>query len=456
MHSLKLKNVLLVVLVAALGLLSAFPADAQTFKCLPSCSSADGRFLAIASGLGLVTLREPTLDLEISVPAGTTNLTVGVFDGELTGLDGAGVSHWDTGSPATFQYTLYADPNRDHAAATVVPLSGQPSVLSTATPDNAWIDFTASTAASAQAPSGNYFYLLRINLTTPLIFPAVTLNAFKIRTGGALVGGSSLFPSPEPFSYIAGLTGSSTTGAGDYKIIYPSFPAVTPTTYDGFFNFYFDEPVSQQDITVWDGDFDRGQFERTDKDTDRPDTPSLPFKPAWATLDTLFEGVAVGTVGPPASTGNPADDRNPAGSGIFLLRTPSIRYDLLFPDGRTFANNNPSGNQEWEQFKVSSDPSDPNVDHHTVDLIPPGVYRLRLQGVDMQNLNALLLPGRALCVNEAGTPCTPLRPYLIGDTVFFDTNGNGVQDPGEPGIPGVTLELHDGNGVLIATTTTDA
>src|SRR3954469_3310791 len=194
MYSSRLKNALLAMLVVALCLFAGMPAVAQVYNCIPSCSSVDGRFLAIANGAGLVTLSEPRLDLEISVPAGTTTFTVGVFDGESRGLDGAGVSHWDTGSPATFQYTLYANPNRDHAAATVVPLSGQPSVLSTATPDNAWIDFTASTAASAQAPSGNYFYLLRINLTTPLIFPAVTLNAFKIRTGGALVGGSSLFP----------------------------------------------------------------------------------------------------------------------------------------------------------------------------------------------------------------------------------------------------------------------
>ncbi len=452
---LKLKNALLAIVVVALGLLSAFPADAQTFKCLPSCSSVDGRFLAIASGVGLVTLSEPTLDLEISVPAGTATFTVGVFDGESRGLDGAGVQHWDTGSPATFQYKLYADPNRDHAASTVVPLSGQPSVLSTSMPDNAWIDFTASTDASAQAPSGHYFYLLRINLTTPLIFPAVTLNAFKIRTGGALVGGSSLFPSPEPFSYIAGLTGNSTTGVGDYKIIYPSFPAVSPTTYDGFFNFYFDEPVSQRDITIWDGDFDHGKFDGTESDTDDPDTPNVPFKPPWATLDTLFEGVAVGT---PPSTGNPADDRNPAGSGIFLQRTPSIRYDVIFPDGTTmFANENPSGNQEWEQFKISTDPFDPSqMDYHTPAPIPHGTYRLRLQGVDMQNLNAILLPGRALCVNESGLPCKPLRPFLIGDTVFLDTNGNGIQDLGEPGIMGVIVDLIDGNGELVETAITDA
>jgi hypothetical protein len=47
----------------------------------------------------------------------------------------------------------------------------------------------------------------------------------------------------------------------------------------------------------------------------------------------------------------------------------------------------------------------------------------------------------------------------LGDYVWHDVNGNGVQDDGEAPIEGVTVELHDctdpANPVLIATTTTD-
>ena len=43
----------------------------------------------------------------------------------------------------------------------------------------------------------------------------------------------------------------------------------------------------------------------------------------------------------------------------------------------------------------------------------------------------------------------------IGDTVWLDENGDGVQDPGEDGLANVTVELLDANGMVVATTQTD-
>ena len=48
---------------------------------------------------------------------------------------------------------------------------------------------------------------------------------------------------------------------------------------------------------------------------------------------------------------------------------------------------------------------------------------------------------------------TPLAS--LGDTVFEDQDGDGIQDPGEPGIPGVEVKLLDENGGVLATDTTD-
>ena len=44
----------------------------------------------------------------------------------------------------------------------------------------------------------------------------------------------------------------------------------------------------------------------------------------------------------------------------------------------------------------------------------------------------------------------------IGDTLWIDLDGNGLVDPGEPGLPGVTVELFDAGNVSVGTTVTDA
>ena len=43
----------------------------------------------------------------------------------------------------------------------------------------------------------------------------------------------------------------------------------------------------------------------------------------------------------------------------------------------------------------------------------------------------------------------------IGDEVFLDQNADGINDPDEPGVPGVTVNLLDAAGDIVDTTTTD-
>jgi uncharacterized repeat protein (TIGR01451 family) len=51
-------------------------------------------------------------------------------------------------------------------------------------------------------------------------------------------------------------------------------------------------------------------------------------------------------------------------------------------------------------------------------------------------------------------PGTP--PQEIGNRVWIDTNGNGIQDANEPGVAGVTVRLYSPSGALLATAVTDA
>ncbi len=53
------------------------------------------------------------------------------------------------------------------------------------------------------------------------------------------------------------------------------------------------------------------------------------------------------------------------------------------------------------------------------------------------------------------TPCPGPTTSTVGDKVWSDLNGNGVQDAGEPGVPGVPAALTDCLGNVIATTKTD-
>ena len=73
--------------------------------------------------------------------------------------------------------------------------------------------------------------------------------------------------------------------------------------------------------------------------------------------------------------------------------------------------------------------------------------------VDAAGLTApiSLLSGQTLDTIDAG-----IQAASLTDTVWLDLNGDGVRDPGEDGIPGITVELLDDLGAVVATTTTDA
>ncbi|MEL6927723.1 MAG: SdrD B-like domain-containing protein [Cyanobacteria bacterium J06600_6] len=56
---------------------------------------------------------------------------------------------------------------------------------------------------------------------------------------------------------------------------------------------------------------------------------------------------------------------------------------------------------------------------------------------------------------DAGLVEAPEDPASLGDRVFNDANGNGIQDPGEQGISGVTVQLQTPEGQTLDTDTTD-
>ena len=113
---------------------------------------------------------------------------------------------------------------------------------------------------------------------------------------------------------------------------------------------------------------------------------------------------------------------------------------------------------------------------YTFDELPPGNFRVSvtppLGFTEVTNpsgseIETNLQPGQSLTNVDFGLRAP--EGGSIGDTVFNDTNGNGVQDftdsnnngvrdaneEGEPGIPGVQLTLRDSDGNTVETTTTN-
>ncbi|MCP4352605.1 MAG: hypothetical protein GY795_44680, partial [Desulfobacterales bacterium] len=86
------------------------------------------------------------------------------------------------------------------------------------------------------------------------------------------------------------------------------------------------------------------------------------------------------------------------------------------------------------------------------------------QGDDSKDSDANVITGRTETVtilagqNNLTADAGMYTPLLarIGDFVWNDINHNGIQDPGEPGVPGVTVKLFDDSGILLEQTVTNS
>jgi len=83
----------------------------------------------------------------------------------------------------------------------------------------------------------------------------------------------------------------------------------------------------------------------------------------------------------------------------------------------------------------------------------PDDYAAPATAPDNKGESVVLAPGDVFLLMDFGYNDPAAND--IGDTIYFDSNANGTQDPGEEGIEGVTVSLLDQNGDPIATTTTD-
>lgn len=433
-------------------LLALLPAAAlaKTSNCIPSCAADDARFLVITDGEGLDTLTDTTLELQIRSQG--DGFTLGFFDGETSDAKG----YWDlnpSGSAPQLTFNLFADPAGDGTGETLLT-----SFDGEAMADNGWTDFSVADADAAMSPTREYVYLLRAELTGELN-PGLR-TVFKVRTNADVL--IEVFQ--QPFAFSATMP--------DYKelaIVYPDcagaplavcLASLENTTYDGDFRFFLSVAEPQQELVIWDGDLDRGDWDGLNPDTDDFNTAGdVTGLPSWACMDPTrpctedngsnprlgsvnFEGVAEGLF---PSTGSPPDDFDASlggGLGAIFIRSGPVRYEVWGPDGRLLArNDDPSGNREWEMFRLavigSPDYLDDNGLPPDVDVaaLPAGVYEVRVKNLDLENLNAFRFGVTAdtepSC--EDGRP-TGLSFIYTGDSCSESAASNNSQG----GLPGTS------------------
>ena len=483
------------------GAMGAAPAPPDPTTCLPSCTIDDGRMLVVA-GNDDTTLAAVQITIGLSFTDTSPLGNFQLFDGDrdLTnwdtsyfgsggtsapppqliievfadpagvggGADGTGLHRWTPGEPVTDPMVVLGE----HGAFP--------------TTNNAFNGVEFPHDASAQS-GATFRYAVKIRPLTPETDKG--WNAFKMSAAGRV-----LLLSNQVVGFTAALN-----NLNDINTIYPNLnfndgqfgrsPAsLAGAKYNGAWTFQTTLPPFLGDVTIFDGDMDFGDNACAYNDTDDPDTPAgiPPFASAATTFD---EGVAQAVSPEPSAkycdgvnpgsgtrTGLPADDNgDPLWERDPITTVPNgIAYKLVspasaqYPTGQIFINANPSGNREWEQFKIQLvapgdfDPADlcpvggypedigkgyPASDCRT-DVLPGGTWNIELEGMDMQNLNFWFFSFKVE---------SPPTDYSIGRLVWLDSNSNGVQDGGEPGIPNVAYTVLDGpGGTPVRTGTTDS
>ncbi|MBC8144440.1 MAG: hypothetical protein H7X80_02575 [bacterium] len=390
----------------AVALTTATELLAQTTTCLPSCSTTDGRFLSLA-GSKYKTLSGDEIAIVLCAPSGSTSISFDIFDGESSGI-------WDAGT-APLVYKLYSD-SAAGGDGTFKVGEWKGDIMT----NNGWFGITVNHDSRALSRSGRYFYVLKIRMgwgddtdannieddaedTTA----RKTWSNFKIRSTATM--------STKQFSFCAPLF--SLTEAA---VIYPSWPLITPTTYDGSWSLFFNSRSAISTLELWDGDMDFGSWNGTSMDNNDPNTNSG-NPPRWSGAGAVNEGVAVGLdkvrdalggLTQTISTGSPMDDN----LSLSYRRSPSIKYSVVDPYNNTYYNNNPSGNSEWEKFSIGTNGEPTSQTDTTANSLPPGNYKIAITGMDLHNINSWRYEGGMSGVTDSNTASAALPSAACVET----------------------------------------
>ncbi len=235
----------------------------------------------------------------------------------------------------------------------------------------------------------------------------------------------------------------------------------------------------QATYVVQPADLTTGAVENTATATGKPptganvtstDTSTVPIVKLATIGDRVFTDLIPGVTGPAQNDGDGLQN-DPRETGIpnAEVRLYNAADDTLVATTTTDANGlyQLTNVIPGEYYLVFITPSpvgiftqappggDPNVTTKVNPALPlpPG-----LEGQNAgRTLDFTVTPGENNMTYDAGLAgLTAFGSSGIGDLIWNDLNENGLQDTGEPGLPGVIVELYTAENVLVATTTTDS
>ena len=155
------------------------------------------------------------------------------------------------------------------------------------------------------------------------------------------------------------------------------------------------------------------------------------------------------------------DSHNPGTQDIDEAGVPGVLVQLLDAVGNVVKTTTTDGSGKYS-FAVEPGAHRVRIAASNFDVGGPLFGRTQTNNYGVANERTQTLTNSNLLDYDFGYDCNVTICLVnIGDTVFKDIDGDGVQDAGEPGIPGVTLDLLAqtacaGPYVNVGTTTTDA
>lgn len=390
----------------------------------PSNDAEDGTLLVASQGLS--SLGAPPVDgtvfnVHIRVLLGQGTLNIEIFDPDLHSDQNdpnTPNAFWDfppLNKPGPNFLTSYDEQTRFELYPDV-DISGNTdagdlivAMVADSSMDNQWVDlsggggFVVDTTDPKACEQGSGAEFCFYHLLARWIDPGTgdpKMNATTL--GGNVLNGFIVASDGLPF-----LAAGSTIGIMGMTDAQPNFP-VPPTNYDGSFALraLVTDPDGVCSLDVYDGDADRfGNAVASDEDDD-PNTPgdgvATGFFPFNLSSDTVEEGVNPGA----PKDNNPDDPALSIGLPIFYTvspEPPTAAYGVL----DCCVNTNPSGDKEWEIFRIASTAAgcpavnDPGYDpdaggpapatppDRIVSFIGPGFHTVSLSGMDQNNLNFL-------------------------------------------------------------------